>query len=66
MANDFPVVEEGSDFASLMVISAVGLAGIVAGWVGKQVFGDRQLRRDMEEIRAHIGLVKKEIKPKDT
>ncbi|HHT9137243.1 MAG TPA: hypothetical protein ACFYEK_08390 [Candidatus Wunengus sp. YC60] len=50
--------DEGGDFASLLVVAVVGIGGIIAGWVAKQVLGDRKLRSELEMIKQHIGLQK--------
>lgn len=64
MAQEFPM-DEGSDFASLLVVAVVGIGGVVAGWVAKQVLGDRKLKNELEMIKQHIGLAQKTVNAKE-
>lgn len=65
MAQEFPM-DEGSDFASLLVVAVVGVGGVVAGWIAKQVLGDRKLRSELAMIKEHLGLTQKFINTKES
>lgn len=64
MAHEFQA-EENSDFASLLVVAVVGVGGVIAGWVAKQVLGDRKLRNELAMIKEHLGMTQKVVNAKE-